>query len=50
VLFSTTLSGLSDKILAPLSLPFEAQTLDLMESQLKHNGPDYENLSKFAFL
>jgi len=49
VRFPNTLSGLSNKLITPLSLTFEAKTLDLMESHLKRSGAEYEPISQFAF-
>lgn len=47
--FSNPLTKLSDDLIAPLSLSFEAKTLDLMESRLKRTGAEYKLLSQFAF-
>jgi 2'-5' RNA ligase len=47
--FSNPLTKLSDDLIAPLSLSFEAKTLDLMESRLKRSGAEYETISQFAF-
>lgn len=47
--FSTPLTDLSNNLIAPLPLSFEAKTLDLMESRLKRSGAEYETISQFAF-
>lgn len=49
VRFPEPLSKLPDRLIAPLTLSFEAQTLDLMESHLKRTGAEYEIISQFAF-
>lgn len=49
VRFSGILGGLPDKLITPLSLSFEAKTLDLMESHLKRSGAEYEKISQFDF-
>lgn len=49
VRFSGALGKLPNKSISPLSLSFEAKTLDLMESHLKRTGAEYEPLSQFAF-
>ncbi|MDP3052506.1 MAG: RNA 2',3'-cyclic phosphodiesterase [bacterium] len=49
VRFPDPLGKLPDKLITPLSLSFEAETLDLMESHLKQTGAEYEVLSEFDF-
>ncbi len=47
--FSDILGKLPEKLITPLLLSFEAETLDLMESHLKQTGAEYEVLSEFDF-
>lgn len=49
VRFSNPLGKLPDNLITPLSLSFEAKTLDLMESHLKRTGAEYEIVFQFAF-
>ncbi len=49
VRFREPLGRLPDRLITPLSLSFEAQSLDLMESHLKRAGSEYETVSQFAF-
>jgi len=47
--FSEYLGKMPNNLIAPLTLSFEAETLDLMESHLKRSGAEYETLFEFDF-